>query len=393
MKCCYCGGQLTGSRICPSCGKDITIVKRVHTISNYLYNQGLRKAKQHRLTVAIADLHLALKYEKSNIAARNLLGLLYLEIGEPFEAYAQWTISVSERKVNNRANGYLADFNRDRATFDLYRMTVRKYNQVLSYIEQDNFDLALIQIRKVIELNPKMLQAHLLMAVLHMRNGRYDEALKPLQMVAKLDHGNRKSRYYREECSKYVTKDGRLREIRSARARLKKNGKSLLSFLIVSGNPTVQTVVNIMIGIVIGIAVVGFLIVPGVRQHANLNANKSIVSSGETLTSQNSQIKKLQEDLQTAKTAKKDAQKKVKKSEQKSESYEKLLISYDYYKSLSYDKAMSYLEEVDKDSLSADAKKIYDTISEKAGKTVAFTSYAKGNVSYFLKKYLSLIHI
>ena len=220
-----------------------------------------------------------------------------------------------------------------------------------------------------------------------MRNGRYDEALKPLQMVAKLDHGNRKSRYYREECSKYVTKDGRLREIRSARARLKKNGKSLLSFLIVSGNPTVQTVVNIMIGIVIGIAVVGFLIVPGVRQHANLNANKSIVSSGETLTSQNSQIKKLQEDLQTAKTAKKDAQKKVKKSEQKSESYEKLLISYDYYKSLSYDKAMSYLEEVDKDSLSADAKKIYDTISEKAGKTVAFTSYAKGNVSYFLKKY------
>ena len=45
--------------------------------SNYWYNDGLKKANMRDLSGAIVSLRRSLQYNRSNIAARNLLGLVY----------------------------------------------------------------------------------------------------------------------------------------------------------------------------------------------------------------------------------------------------------------------------------------------------------------------------
>ena len=54
--------------------------------SNQWYNDGLKKAKIRDLSGATASLRKSLQYNQSNIAARNLLGLVYYGKGEVVDA-------------------------------------------------------------------------------------------------------------------------------------------------------------------------------------------------------------------------------------------------------------------------------------------------------------------
>ena len=51
--------------------------KKIMKTSNALYNDGLAKAKVRDLSGAVSSLREALKFNKRNIQARNLLGLVY----------------------------------------------------------------------------------------------------------------------------------------------------------------------------------------------------------------------------------------------------------------------------------------------------------------------------
>ena len=54
--------------------------------SNYWYNDGLKKANIRDLSGAIVSLRRSLQYNRANIAARNLLGLVYYGRGDVAEA-------------------------------------------------------------------------------------------------------------------------------------------------------------------------------------------------------------------------------------------------------------------------------------------------------------------
>ena len=83
MICYNCGTQLGHDIVCPGCGIQVKTYKKILFTSEALYNKGLRLAKNGELTNAIESLKMSLKFNKRNIKARNLLGLLYLRIGEP----------------------------------------------------------------------------------------------------------------------------------------------------------------------------------------------------------------------------------------------------------------------------------------------------------------------
>ena len=51
--------------------------KKIVYQSNYWYNDGLRKAQIRDMSGAIASLRRSLQFNRENIAARNLLGLVY----------------------------------------------------------------------------------------------------------------------------------------------------------------------------------------------------------------------------------------------------------------------------------------------------------------------------
>ena len=64
---------------------------------------------------------------------------------------------------------------------DAINQTIKKYNQALVYCHQDSRDLAIIQLKKVLSLNPKLVSGHQLLALLYIQEKKYDLAKKSLQ--------------------------------------------------------------------------------------------------------------------------------------------------------------------------------------------------------------------
>ena len=73
MKCYNCGAKLGRENICPECGVNVKIYKKIVMASNEYYNDALAKASVRDLSGAIESLKTSLKFNKLNIDARNLL--------------------------------------------------------------------------------------------------------------------------------------------------------------------------------------------------------------------------------------------------------------------------------------------------------------------------------
>ena len=77
--------------------------KKIVYQSNYWYNDGLRKAQIRDMSGAAKSLRISLQFNRENIAARNLLGLVYYGTGEVAEALVEWDYqqeSASERQYS-----------------------------------------------------------------------------------------------------------------------------------------------------------------------------------------------------------------------------------------------------------------------------------------------------
>ena len=75
--------------------------------SNLYYNRGLSRANVRDLSGAIQMLKKSLEINKSNTMARNLLGLVYFELGETVAALGEWVVSKHFQPENNRADYYI----------------------------------------------------------------------------------------------------------------------------------------------------------------------------------------------------------------------------------------------------------------------------------------------
>lgn len=82
MNCIKCNMPLENVYVCPHCGHVDKVAKKIIYSSNWHYNQGLAKAKVRDLSGAVTSLSQSLKYNKRNTDARNLLGLIYYQMGE-----------------------------------------------------------------------------------------------------------------------------------------------------------------------------------------------------------------------------------------------------------------------------------------------------------------------
>lgn len=148
MKCYNCGAKLGRENICPECGVNVKIYKKIVMASNEYYNDALAKASVRDLSGAIESLKTSLKFNKLNIDARNLLGLIYFEMGEVVEALTEWVISKNYQPAENAASRYLDEIQNNRSRLETINQTIKKYNQALLYCRQDSRDLAIIQLKR-----------------------------------------------------------------------------------------------------------------------------------------------------------------------------------------------------------------------------------------------------
>ena len=93
MICFNCGAELSRHNYCTNCGADVSVYKKIMGAANLYYNEGLSKASVRDLSGSVISLRQCLKLNKNHVEARNLLGLVFFEMGEPVAALSEWVIS------------------------------------------------------------------------------------------------------------------------------------------------------------------------------------------------------------------------------------------------------------------------------------------------------------
>ena len=139
MKCNKCGATLTDSAFCNNCGTNVKVYKKLISTSNALYNRGLERAKVRDLTGAKEDLKNSLKVYKRNIPARNLLGLVYFEMGDVVAALSEWIVSKNYQPEDNVADTYIEAVQKNAGKLDAYNIAIKKYNQSLFICKTGKF--------------------------------------------------------------------------------------------------------------------------------------------------------------------------------------------------------------------------------------------------------------
>ncbi|MDE7009244.1 MAG: hypothetical protein K2P07_13990, partial [Lachnospiraceae bacterium] len=304
MICYNCGCRLTEHDFCTGCGADVGLYKKILYMSNRFYNDGLEKATVRDLSGAIVSLRQSLKFNKNNIEARNLLGLIYFEIGEAVLAFNEWVISKNLRPKKNIADDYIEMIQNNQARLDVINQTIKKYNQALLYCYQDSQDLAVIQLKKVLSYNSKYVRAHQLLALLYMNMEEWEKALKELERCEQIDTNNTTTLRYRKEVEHMLApEDG------SRNTSKKKTGSDRV-VRYQSGNETIiqpmnakerkgaSTLLNLGIGVVIGIAIACFLILPGQIQLAKADIQDQLRAVSEASDVKTATIDELEQKVQ-----------------------------------------------------------------------------------------------
>lgn len=365
MNCPKCGNTVAAKRNrCERCGEDLTIYRKMYLLSNKYYNEGLEKAKVRDLSGAILVLKKSLELNKRNINARNLLGLIYYESGETVSALSEWVISKHFQTENNDADEYMESLQSNPTKLDSLNQTIKRYNAALLSAKQGSDDMAIIQLKKVTNLNPHFVKALQLLALLYMKNGETDKAVKCLLKASKIDVSNTTTlRYLHElgEMSASVRDDSSYRKEVNAldmdNVRRVQEPAVFPTSSYKEDKPNVWVFVNLILGIAIGILGVFFLIVPTVEsKYKNQLKNQEVEYVSEI--NKNSQN---QASLEKSNT---ELQQKVEELQAQIDSFE--VVEYDdtIYNEL-FKSANLYTQELMKGNINdVDYVKIADALSK-----------------------------
>lgn len=274
-------------------------VKKSHQIANSYYNLGLEKAGIRDLTGAAACLKDSVHFNKYHTDARNLLGLIYLEVGEVAEALVQWVISMNLQPEKNRAAHYLNEIQGRSGRLEAESQNLKKYNQALIHAQNGSDDLAILQLTRVVEGNPKFVKAHLLLSLLYIGREDYTKAGKSLYKVLKIDKNNPKALWY---MSMVKENTGRAeierRKLKNAFSHRQMQDDDIIIPPTYKENTGWQTIINIIVGLVMGMAAFFFMVLPANTRALNQTHNKEIIRYSEGLNQKNLEIDDLNQQME-----------------------------------------------------------------------------------------------
>ena len=244
---------------------------------------------------------------KLNIQARNLLGLVYFETGEVVAALSHWVISKNMMPTGNIAAGYIDQLQKDGNRLDEINNSIRNYNQCLEYCRSGNIDMAKMQLKKVLASNPKLIKGYHLLSLIYIHEEEYEKARRQLKTAAKIDRSNTTTLRFLKEVEEQTGRRTNL-EPRFGMREKEREGKDG-SLIYRSGNDIViqppefrektitNTLVNIVLGLVVGAAALWFLVVPAITQNVNEEANQKVVDYSNQMATQAAELERLQEQM------------------------------------------------------------------------------------------------
>lgn len=400
MNCPKCGHEITRWRKrCEICGQEISAYERLVLISNSYYNKGLERARVRDLSGAIEILKKSLEINKENTNARNLLGLVYFEMGEVVAAISQWVISQNYQPQDNDAEYFLKKVQSDKVAFDGMNQNIKKFNIALANAKRQDDDLAILQLKRVISQNPKFVRALLLLALVYMKNCEYEKARRCLVRVQKIDVGNVDALRYLEEIRQNT---------QSGAQNAQENNKDLFGDSVSSqivpvtsykeDKPNFMAFITFFLGLLIGVAVIYYMAVPNIRQSIKEEYNKKVRDYSVTLSAKDVEISSLQSDIRILETKVEDLERTIRREEGYTLiDYEPLMdVLHDYQEYLKLEKpdlaqteevlsAAKMLDMTEMTDLTAVA--LYEDMVKVLEEKAAFLSLEEGLILYAAADY------
>lgn len=378
MNCMNCGAFLTDMDLdyCPNCGYNVLIQKKVDYLSKIFYNQGLEKASIRDLSGAIACLKQSLMYDKRNIRARNLLGLVYFETGEVVSALSEWVISKNLQPTRNLASEYINKLQANPNKLAAINETIKKYNHALMLCREGHEDMAAIQLRKILTQNSKLIKGYHLLALIQMKNGEWNKARRILKKAARIDKTNTTTLRFLREVDEQTGVTTRLEKKKKGlfRSGTKENPDTDILGSERVAQPTVyrehskvSVFFILMAGIAAGAVAFWLLAVPAIRQGIYQEANQQIVQYSESLASQGAELTKAQGEAKESGDTVESVTQELTTEQTKSESYQALLQAYMYYQQQNLDEAAVEIQKAHVDVLTDSMKSVYTTIRDATG--------------------------
>lgn len=375
MRCPRCDAKISEDiDVCRFCGQDLAIIHHVKRISNAYYNLGLEKANVRDLSGAILVLKKSLQFDKSNTNARNLLGLVYYETGETVAALSEWLLSMHLQPEENRAAHYIKVVQRNQTALDAVNQTIKKYNSALSAAKGGNEDLAIIQLKKVVSLNPKFVRAYQLLALLYMKAKDYAKAAKCLKRARRIDFNNTTTLRYMQEIGNKFSGESTSSQEKAVRAYRQQAKKDPLANVQPVGTYKEEKrhwmpVINVIIGVIIGLVVSLVLVLPTIQNKTSANSADSIVESNQALSVKEAQLSAAQKEKEALQQKVTELEKTLKDGEtenaKKAEISNNLLLAVKYYndgdKLLAASAVSAYKAE---DFATDEAKALYEMVSK-----------------------------
>ena len=412
MICFNCGSVLSNSDYCSNCGADVSIYKKIMIMSNMFYNMGLTKATNRDLTGAADALNRSLRLNKRNIDARNLLGLVYFEMGETVQAFSEWVVSQNMQPDNNAANRYLQKIREDQSKLDTLNHSIKKFNVALEYAKDGTDDMAIIQLKKVLNQNPNMVKAYQLLTLLYMKGGEYERAKRTIKKALAIDTCNTISLKYRGEIDtileieKKVNPDAhkkrkkKLREVLIERPYLSGDDVIIPQNNFKEASTSVSNIIHVILGILLGAAVVYFIITPIRVSNQTQDANDVVLEYNQKLAIKDSTISELERQVESL-----ESELAVYTEDESStvtDNYEHLIAAVKAYQDEDYETALTEINSVDSE-LEMDSETfddLYSGLSKEINEYMAtyyleegLSDYNKGDVSGAIENYEKCIEV
>lgn len=323
--CPHCGAQVRKNGYCSECYLPLSMLKKAQNTSNYYYNIGYDRASARDLSGAIESLLQALRYNKRNVPARNLLGLIYYEMGEAVQAMSEWVMSINYQQENNLATKYLKELKKDPARLESVDQLARKFNMAIQYAHSEDYDLSILQLKSALSDNPHFVKGYLLLALLYIGTDNYEKARVTLRRVLKIDKANSLSVHYLREMGdteeniiemrkQNVDNDGLLDDdyleeivvTEDGRAPKKIEKKNLFQEIKAKKDTSVVRTgqfgqvslakysgLYMLLGLVFGVLLFSFFILPGQKKKLRVENEQLIKTYSEELAGKNSTINSL----------------------------------------------------------------------------------------------------
>ncbi len=387
MKCPNCGFEFFEGCHCPDCGVDVYVFRKARGASIRLYNEALGLAEEKDLSGAAANLEQSLLFDKNNVQARNLLGLIYCETGRIADALKHWIISNSILTDGNAASGYIDYLQKNGREMEKCNDAIRMYNQAINYLKQGSDDLAIIQLKKSIDNNPDFVDAYNLMTLCCIEDKNIKRAMHFNDIVLKRDIRNPLALHYAQLIGNSP-----------APSPLKKQekAKSVVSVKKTDSNPPIprykrkektnsvlekRDLLAFLAGIAAAAVVILVLIVPALNESKNAKI-KELETAVENYAGETNMTPEEVLEMRTELTKLQEENKLLRSEENKQANLELLETAVAQMTDGDYEACVSTLDSIDTVSFSEEDLSKYNSVKTTAYPKAADAYYTKGKSQF-----------